>query len=35
MSEGFQKVANKNDLKEGGLLKVEANGKQIVLCMVD
>ena len=34
MSE-FQKVANKNDLKDGGLLKVETNGKQIVLCMVE
>jgi nitrite reductase/ring-hydroxylating ferredoxin subunit len=31
MSEEFQKVVNKNDLKEG----VEANGKQIVLCMVE
>ena len=25
--EQFQKVANKEDLKEGGMLKVEANGK--------
>jgi hypothetical protein len=29
--EGFQKVANKEDLREGGMLKVEINGKQIVL----
>jgi nitrite reductase/ring-hydroxylating ferredoxin subunit len=33
--EQFQKVANKDDLKEGGMLKVEANGKQIVLSMVE
>jgi nitrite reductase/ring-hydroxylating ferredoxin subunit len=33
--EQFQKVANKHDLKEGGMLKVEANGKQIVLSMVE
>ena len=33
--EDFQKVANKKDLKEGGMLKVEANGKQIVLSMVE
>ena len=31
----FQKVANKDDLKEGDMLKVEANGKQIVLSMVE
>jgi nitrite reductase/ring-hydroxylating ferredoxin subunit len=28
-------VANKADLKEGGMLKVEANGKQIVLSLVE
>ena len=28
-------VANKDDLKEGEMLKVEANGKQIVLSMVE
>ena len=34
MNEGqYQKVASKNDLQEGGLLKVEARGKQIVLSM--
>ena len=33
--EEFQKVANKADLREGGMLKVEINGKQIVLSMVD
>ena len=33
--EQFQKVANKDDLKEGDMLKVEANGKQIVLSMVE
>jgi hypothetical protein len=32
--EQFQKVANKNSLKEGDLLKVETKGKQIVLSMV-
>src|SRR5215217_8346132 len=32
--EQFQKVANKDDLKEGAMLKVEVNGKQIVLSMV-
>ena len=31
----FQKVANKDDLKEGDMLKVEINGKQIVLSMVE
>jgi nitrite reductase/ring-hydroxylating ferredoxin subunit len=31
----FQKGANKNDLKKGNLLKVAANGKQIVLSMVE
>jgi nitrite reductase/ring-hydroxylating ferredoxin subunit len=33
--EKFQKVANKDDLKEGDMLKVETNGKQIVLSMVE
>ena len=33
--EQFQKVASKDDLKEGSMLKVEANGKQIVLSMVE
>ena len=33
--EQFQKVANKDDLKEGDMLKVEANGKQIVLSKVE
>ena len=33
--EQFQKVANKDDLKEGAMLKVEVNGKQIVLSMVE
>jgi nitrite reductase/ring-hydroxylating ferredoxin subunit len=33
--DGFQKVASKKDLKEGGLLKVEPNGKPIVLAMVN
>jgi hypothetical protein len=33
--EKFQKVANKDDLKEGDMLRVEANGKQIVLSMVE
>jgi nitrite reductase/ring-hydroxylating ferredoxin subunit len=28
-------VANKADLSEGGMLKMEINGKQIVLSMVD
>jgi nitrite reductase/ring-hydroxylating ferredoxin subunit len=30
----YPKVANKKDLKEGGLLRVEPNGTQIVLTMV-
>lgn len=32
---GYQKVASKNDLKEGGLLRVEPNGKPIVLARVN
>jgi nitrite reductase/ring-hydroxylating ferredoxin subunit len=31
----FQKVANKIDLREGGLLGVEVDNKRIVLSMVD
>ena len=33
--EQYQKVSNKNELKEGNLLKVEVKGKQIVLSMVE
>jgi ferredoxin-NADP reductase/nitrite reductase/ring-hydroxylating ferredoxin subunit len=33
--QGYQKVASKKDLKEGGLFKVEPNGKPIVLAMVN
>jgi ferredoxin-NADP reductase/nitrite reductase/ring-hydroxylating ferredoxin subunit len=33
--DGSQKVANKKDLQEGGLLKVEPEGKPIVLSMVN
>jgi ferredoxin-NADP reductase/nitrite reductase/ring-hydroxylating ferredoxin subunit len=32
---GFVKVASKNDLKEGGLLRVEPEGKPIVLSLVE
>ena len=32
---GFQKVANKKDIKEGGLLGVELEGNNIVLAMVN
>ncbi|AIC17159.1 Rieske (2Fe-2S) protein [Nitrososphaera viennensis] len=32
---GFQKVANKGDLKEGGLLGVEVEGNKIVLALVE
>jgi nitrite reductase/ring-hydroxylating ferredoxin subunit len=31
----FQKVANKSDLKEGGLLGVQIDSKRIVLSMVE
>ena len=31
----FQKVANKSDLKEGGLMGVEVDNKRIVLSMVE
>jgi ferredoxin-NADP reductase/nitrite reductase/ring-hydroxylating ferredoxin subunit len=33
-TEDYQKVANKKDLKEGGLLRVEPNGTPIALAMV-
>ena len=33
--EQYQKVANRKDLKEGGLLKIELNGKSIVLALVN
>ncbi|HJR46962.1 MAG TPA: Rieske (2Fe-2S) protein [Nitrososphaeraceae archaeon] len=33
--EGYQKAATKKDLPEGGLLKVEPQGRPIVLLMVD
>jgi nitrite reductase/ring-hydroxylating ferredoxin subunit len=33
--DGFQKVANTQALKEGGLLGIEANGNKIVLAMVE
>ena len=32
---GYQKVANKKDLKERGMLKVEVLGKSILLSMVN
>jgi nitrite reductase/ring-hydroxylating ferredoxin subunit len=32
---GFQKVANKMDIKEGGLLGVELEGNNIVLAMIN
>jgi glycine betaine catabolism B len=32
---GFVKVANKNDLKEGGLLRVEPEGKPVALSLVE
>ena len=32
---GFQRVANKRDIKEGGLLGVELEGNNIVLSMVN
>lgn len=35
MSDGFQKVANKKDINEGGLVGVELQGNKIVLAMVD
>jgi ferredoxin-NADP reductase/nitrite reductase/ring-hydroxylating ferredoxin subunit len=33
--EGYRKVANKKDLKEGSLLKVQPNGKPVVLAMAN
>jgi nitrite reductase/ring-hydroxylating ferredoxin subunit len=33
--DGYQKVANKKELKEGGMLKVEVFGKSILLSMVN
>jgi nitrite reductase/ring-hydroxylating ferredoxin subunit len=33
--EQFQKVANKKDLQEGSLFKIETEGKQIVLSMIE
>ena len=33
--EGYEKVANKQDLQEGGLLKVEPGGKPVALSMVN
>src|ERR671924_2201755 len=35
IKDGYQKVANKKDLQEGSLLKVEPEGKPIVLSMVN
>src|SRR5215210_2071028 len=33
--EGFQRVANKVDIKEGGLVGVELEGNKIVLAMIN
>ena len=33
--EGFQRVANKKDIKEGGLLGVELDGNKVALAMID
>jgi nitrite reductase/ring-hydroxylating ferredoxin subunit len=33
--QGFQKVANKMDIKEGGLLGVELEGNKIALAMIN
>jgi nitrite reductase/ring-hydroxylating ferredoxin subunit len=33
--EGFQRVANKKDIKEGGLLGVELGGNKVALAMID
>jgi nitrite reductase/ring-hydroxylating ferredoxin subunit len=33
--EGFQRVANKADIKEGGLVGVELEGNKIVLAMIN
>jgi glycine betaine catabolism B len=35
MIEGYQRVADKKELQEGGLLKVEADGENIVLSMIN
>ena len=35
MIEEYQKVADKKELQEGGLLKVEADGEAIVLSMIN
>jgi glycine betaine catabolism B len=35
MIEGYQRVADKNELQEGGLLKVEADGEYIILSMIN
>jgi nitrite reductase/ring-hydroxylating ferredoxin subunit len=35
MMSGYQRVASKRELKEGGLLRVEPEGKPIVLAMVN
>lgn len=34
-AEGFQRVANKKDIKEGGLLGVELEGNKVALAMID
>jgi nitrite reductase/ring-hydroxylating ferredoxin subunit len=33
--EGFQRVANKMDIQEGGLLGVELEGNKVALAMID
>ena len=33
--EGFQRIANKTDIKEGGLVGVELEGNKIVLAMIN
>jgi nitrite reductase/ring-hydroxylating ferredoxin subunit len=33
--EGFQRVANKKEIKEGGLLGVELEGNKVALAMID
>ena len=35
VGEGFQRVANKTDIKEGGLVGVELEGNKIVLAMIN
>jgi nitrite reductase/ring-hydroxylating ferredoxin subunit len=34
-NEGFQRVANKRDIKEGGIMGVELQGNKIVLAMIN